>query len=100
MSQLKNPISSLCVFAPLREALSSFGNAKLTRLAAIGIAAALLIALSADSALAQCVMCRASLSNNSSFIRNFNIGVAVLLVPPVSMFCVIFVLAIRHRRSG
>jgi hypothetical protein len=33
-------------------------------------------------------------------MRNFNIGVAVLLVPPVSMFCVIFVLAIRHRRSS
>ena len=56
--------------------------------------------LFADTTFAQCVMCRASLGNNSSFIRNFNIGVLVLLVPPVSLFCTIFVIAIRHRRSG
>jgi len=62
--------------------------------------AALTIALiCADSALAQCVMCRASIGNNSSFIRNFNIGVVVLLVPPVSIFCAIFVIALRHRKS-
>ena len=57
-------------------------------------------ALLAEPTFAQCVMCRASLGNNSSFLRNFNIGVLVLLVPPVSIFCTIFVLAIRHRRSG
>ncbi len=49
---------------------------------------------------AQCVMCRASLGNNSSFIRNFNIGVVVLLVPPVTLFCTIFIIAIRYRKSG
>jgi len=62
--------------------------------------AALCVLTLADTAFAQCVMCRASLGNNSSFIRNFNIGVLVLLVPPVSIFCTIFVIAIRHRRSG
>jgi hypothetical protein len=38
-------------------------------------------------------MCRASLagSNNAFFIRNFNIGVLVLLVPPVAIFCSLFV---------
>ena len=56
--------------------------------------------LSADSALAQCVMCRASIGANSAFARNLNIGVLVLLVPPVSIFCTIFILAFRHRRSG
>jgi hypothetical protein len=64
------------------------------------LGAALMIALvCADSTLAQCVMCRASIGNNSSFIRNFNIGVLVLLVPPVSIFCTIFVIALRHRKS-
>ena len=58
------------------------------------------IALLAEPTFAQCVMCRASLGNNSSFIKNFNIGVAVLLVPPVTIFCAIFVIAIRYRRSG
>jgi hypothetical protein len=52
-----------------------------------------------EPAFAQCVMCRASLGSNSSFIRNFNIGVLVLLVPPVSIFCTIFVIAYRHRKS-
>jgi hypothetical protein len=66
-------------------------------LAAIACACAFLLA---EPAFAQCVMCRASLGNNSSFIRSFNIGVLVLLVPPVSIFCAVFVIAIRHRRSG
>ena len=48
---------------------------------------------------AQCAMCKASLtgSNNGKFIRNFNIGVLVLLVPPVSIFCSIFIILRRHR---
>jgi len=33
-------------------------------------------------------------------MRNFNIGVLVLLVPPVSIFCTIFVIAFRHRKAG
>jgi hypothetical protein len=56
--------------------------------------------LCSQSAAAQCVMCRASIGSNSLFARNLNIGVLVLLVPPVSIFCTIFVLAYRHRRSG
>ena len=62
------------------------------------LAVMLIIDFSATTTLAQCVMCRASLGNNSSFIRNFNIGVLVLLVPPVSIFCTIFIIAMRHRR--
>ena len=64
------------------------------------ISAAVLGVLVPASATAQCVMCRASLSGNSAFVRNLNIGVLVLLVPPVSIFCAIFILAIRHRKSG
>ncbi|HSQ23475.1 MAG TPA: hypothetical protein VLN44_03670 [Pyrinomonadaceae bacterium] len=60
--------------------------------------AALCVLLAAESILAQCVMCRASIGANSSFIRNFNIGVLVLLVPPVSIFCAIFIVAFRHRK--
>jgi hypothetical protein len=50
---------------------------------------------------AQCAMCRASLagSNNAHFIRNLNIGILVLLVPPVAMFCSIFVVLKRHRKQ-
>ena len=54
------------------------------------------------SGLAQCAMCRASLagSNNAYFIKNFNIGVLVLLTPPVAIFCSIFVILKRHGGRG
>jgi glycerol-3-phosphate acyltransferase PlsY len=72
----------------------------LIRSAVTALAASAVLALSSLSAMAQCVMCRASIGQNSVFARNLNIGVLVLLVPPVAMFCTIFVLAIRHRKSG
>jgi hypothetical protein len=47
---------------------------------------------------AQCSMCRTALTgSNSAFIRNFNIGVLVLLIPPVTIFCSIFVVLKRYR---
>ncbi len=50
---------------------------------------------------AQCSMCKAVLSNtNARFIRNFNIGVLVLLLPPVSIFCSIFVVLKRYRTEN
>ncbi len=72
----------------------------LMRSAMAALAVVGLFALSSQSVLAQCVMCRASIGQNILFARNLNIGVLVLLVPPVAMFCTIFVLAYRHRRSG
>jgi hypothetical protein len=53
------------------------------------------------SALGQCSMCRAALagSNNAFFIRNFNIGVLVLLLPPVTIFCSIFVVLKRYKSA-
>ena len=63
-------------------------------------AVALLMVLSV-SAFGQCSMCRASLagSGNAFFVRNFNIGVLVLLVPPVTIFCSIFVVLKRYRAA-
>jgi drug/metabolite transporter (DMT)-like permease len=48
---------------------------------------------------AQCAMCRSALTSatNSRFMRNFNIGVLVLLAPPVAMFCSIFVVLRKYR---
>lgn len=70
------------------------------RLFLLSVAATALL-LVASSASAQCAMCRAALagSNNAFFIRNFNIGVLVLLVPPVTMFCSIFVVLKRYHRD-
>ena len=51
---------------------------------------------------AQCSMCRASLTSvtNSRFIRNFNVGVLVLLVPPVAIFCSIFIVLRKYSSRG
>lgn len=48
---------------------------------------------------AQCSMCRAALTSVSDarFIHNFNIGVLVLLVPPATIFCSIFIVLRRYR---
>jgi hypothetical protein len=69
------------------------------RVMLIALLLASVYALFSESALAQCVMCRASLSGNSNFVRYLNIGTIVLLVPPVSIFCAIFFLAFRNRKS-
>ena len=68
--------------------------------AMIGATSAVLLVLG-TSALGQCSMCRAALagSNNAFFIRNFNIGVLVLLVPPVTIFCSIFMVLKRHQTA-
>jgi heme/copper-type cytochrome/quinol oxidase subunit 2 len=64
------------------------------------VAIALLLVV-ATAAFGQCSMCRASLagSNNAFFIRNFNIAVLVLLLPPVTIFCTIFVALKRYRAA-
>lgn len=53
------------------------------------------------SALAQCSMCKTALagSSNALFVRNFNISVLVLLIPPVTVFCSIFVVLRRSKTS-
>jgi hypothetical protein len=63
--------------------------------------AAVIVLLANTSAEAQCSMCRASLTSvtNSRFIRNFNIGVLVLLIPPVTIFCTIFVVLRKYRAT-
>lgn len=61
--------------------------------------AVVIVLLANTYAGAQCSMCRASLTSvtNAKFIRNFNIGVLVLLVPPVSIFCTIFIVLRKYR---
>ena len=58
----------------------------------------LLLAVPAD---AQCAMCRASLSGSGDtrFIHYFNIGVLVMLLPPVSIFVTIFILLRKYRTT-
>ena len=65
------------------------------------IAAMAAVLVLGTSAFGQCSMCRSALagSNNALFIKNFNIGVLVLLVPPVTIFCSIFVALRRYKAS-
>jgi len=65
------------------------------------VAAMAAVLVLSTSAFGQCSMCRAALagSNNALFIKNFNIGVLVLLVPPVTIFCSIFVVLKRYKSS-
>ena len=68
----------------------------------IVVAALAVVLLLSTSADAQCSMCRAALNgtNNARFMRNFNIGILVLLIPPVTIFCSLFIVLRRHRGDG
>jgi len=72
------------------------------RLLVLAVFAVAVVLLANTYADAQCSMCRASLTSvtNSRFIRNFNIGVLVLLIPPVSIFCSIFIVLRKYRSHG
>ncbi|MEP6707278.1 MAG: hypothetical protein ABJC05_07150 [Pyrinomonadaceae bacterium] len=63
-------------------------------------AVAALYVIGAVPAAAQCAMCRASVQNNAALARGLNLAVLVLLVPPVTMFGSIIILAYRRRKGG
>jgi hypothetical protein len=60
------------------------------------------VLLASYDAEAQCSMCRAALNNaaNTRFVRNLNIGVLVLFIPPVTIFCSIFIVLKRYKGHG
>lgn len=67
----------------------------------IVLAAGILLLFANVDVAAQCSMCRASLtsSTNTRLIRGFNMGVLVLLIPPVTIFCSLFVVLKRYRNT-
>ena len=71
------------------------------RVFALIVVAVAFVLLASSYAEAQCSMCRAALTSaaNSRFVRNFNIGVLVLLVPPAAIFCSIFIALKRYRAN-
>jgi len=76
-------------------------NTSWRRVLVLAVCAAAVLLLAHGFAEAQCSMCRASLTSvtNSRFMRNFNIGVLVLLIPPVSIFCSMFVVLRKYRTT-
>jgi len=69
------------------------------RILVLVVLAVAVVLLANGYAEAQCSMCRTALTSasNSRFIRNFNIGVLVLLAPPVAIFCSIFIVLKKYR---
>ena len=63
---------------------------------------AAIVLLAGHDAEAQCSMCRAALNNaaNTRFVRNLNIGVLVLLIPPVTIFCSVFIVLKKYKGNG
>lgn len=52
-------------------------------------------------ALAQCPLCRLAVEDSAqgkTMARGLNLGILVLLVPPVTVFCSIFILAFKNRK--
>ena len=72
------------------------------RILVLVVVAVAIVLLANGHADAQCSMCRTALTSasNSRFIRNFNIGVLVLLTPPVAIFCSIFIVLRKFRNHG
>jgi hypothetical protein len=67
------------------------------RIMLVGAIVALGALAMSDSALAQCAMCRASVTQ--AFARNLNLAILVLFIPPVTMFVAIFFVAFRNRKG-
>lgn len=73
------------------------------RIVVVSLALAIaVICLWSIPALAQCPLCKLAIENSTqgkAMGRGLNLGILVLLVPPVTVFCSIFVLAIKHRKA-
>ena len=64
------------------------------------LAAAVLALFNAPAVMAQCAMCRTALENaGGGLAKSLNLGIIVLLIPPVAIFCVIFATAYKHRKA-
>ncbi|MBV9958410.1 MAG: hypothetical protein JO360_08315 [Acidobacteria bacterium] len=60
------------------------------------------LGLFALPAFAQCPLCRLSVESSEQgkmMAKGLNLGILVLLVPPVTVFCSIFAYAFKHRRA-
>lgn len=57
--------------------------------------------LSAGEASGQCALCRTALEGaGEATARTMNLGIVVLLIPPVAIFCAIFAVAYRKGRDA
>ena len=62
----------------------------------------LMVLVLSAPAMAQCAMCKNSVTGSPSAARlseSLNAAIIVLLIPPVLIFCGIFLVAYRHRKA-
>lgn len=68
---------------------------------AAALALAALAAVWPEAAQAQCPLCRSAVEQaGEQTARTINLGIVVLLIPPVSIFCAIFAVAYKRSRGG
>lgn len=75
---------------------------RLNRVSGLLLAVVVLLAVWCEPALAQCAMCKqsvASSADGASAASGINLGVLVLLIPPVAIFAGIFGLVYRMRND-
>ncbi len=73
---------------------------KTAKALAAALAALFLLYASAADASAQCALCRSGLEKTGeATAKALNLGILVLLVPPVAIFCTIFAVAVRHGKE-
>lgn len=67
-----------------------------------GVSVALLAALYflwPETVYAQCPMCKTAVSG-AKMAQSLNLGILVLIIPPVTIFCSIFVVAFKQRQAS
>ncbi|HEX8889444.1 MAG TPA: hypothetical protein VF779_09715 [Pyrinomonadaceae bacterium] len=75
---------------------------KIIKLALVAACTAACLLIASVPAFAQCAMCRTALTNSpeaAKLAENFNKAVFVLLIPPVLLFCGIFIAAYKFRKA-
>jgi hypothetical protein len=76
---------------------------KRTRLILMALPFALAaVTIAGQTALAQCAMCRTAVGSSAEaakLARSLNFAILILLIPPVAIFCGIFLAAFRRRKG-
>ena len=64
------------------------------------LAACALVLCFPSGAVAQCALCRSAVEQGGGdAAKSMNLGILVLLVPPVAIFCTIFAVAVKHGKD-
>ncbi|HEX8847883.1 MAG TPA: hypothetical protein VF791_24795 [Pyrinomonadaceae bacterium] len=73
------------------------------RFALIALGAVAILLVATVSGAAQCSLCRSALSGSPTGVRlskSLNLAILVLLIPPVMIFCGIFLAAFKYRKTS